>query len=467
VRGLAAAAGVGAARHRTVTDVIGALAMSSTGPPLLEAHALHKRLCQRPELAVRYAAADIWDELRVRSDRLHALRPGEFWAVQDVSLRLHRGEVLGIVGHNGAGKSTLLNLIAGIIRPTLGEVRWHTNSVVLMDVNAGLNPVQSGRENIRNKLALHGFSRERIDSCVDAVAEYADLGSFIDAAVGTFSTGMRLRLAFSIYTRIQPDVFIVDEALGGGDLQFRQKFESHLRAYVDAGGAMLLISHDLFVVQSLCHRCILLDGGRVLADGPTLDVLRQYHQTVSARGSRAQVSATPIHAADASGPSGIETSSAPVTPVVTQASKGGSFDQVAILDARIEAVDGGILMPGGRARIRLCCQSTITLSPVWIGLMLRGDGPRPVAITVGGQGDRPYALKVGINEYTGHIEELPLMPGHYWLIPSVLNGRTHAILGVAGHDHPSFPFEVHPSADPSLQLALGQKALLHLPVAWS
>lgn len=433
--------------------------------PLLEVERLSKRLCRRPEMALRHAAADMWDDLLLRGGRRRDLRAGEFWALQDVSLRLHRGEVLGIVGHNGAGKSTLLNLVAGILRPTRGEVRWHTDAVVLMDVNAGLNPVQTGRENIRNKLALHGFGRQRIEESVAAVAAYADLEGFVDAPVGTYSTGMRLRLAFSIYTRLQPDVFIVDEALGGGDLQFRQKFESHLRGYVEAGGAMLLISHDLFIVQSLCHRCVLLDGGRVLADGPTLDVLQQYHQTMLQRGSRAP-GAIPVRDphAEASPVPPSETA-AVAAPAVEPPAAG--FGQVTILDASIEPVDGDLLQPGAPACIRVRCTSSVACAPVWIGVMLRGEGPRPVAVTVGGQAGQGFALHVGENRFTGHIAQLPLMPGRYWLVPSVLDGRSHAILGIAGHEHPAFQLDVLPTLDPGLQLALGQQALLHLPVAWA
>ena len=209
------------------------------------------------------------------------IREDEFWAIRDVSFSVHRGEVLGVIGHNGAGKSTLINLIAGLIRPTTGRISLHVNRVALMDHGGGLNSSLSGRENLRNQLSLHGCPSVMIPTKEEAIIEFAEIGAFIDAPVGTYSLGMRQRLAFSIFTQLDPDLFIVDEALNGGDLRFRQKFALFLKEYVGRGGSILLCSHELHAIQMLCPRSILLDHGKLISCGNTTEVIDEYHRMQS------------------------------------------------------------------------------------------------------------------------------------------------------------------------------------------
>lgn len=249
------------------------------GKTVLEIKNLSKRFCQRPELALRYSCADVWRELcgKQPSDNL---RNGEFWALQDVSLHIEQGEVLGVVGHNGAGKSTLINLIAGLIRPTRGAIHLSSPRVALMDHSGGLNPVQTGRENIVVQLTLHGCPQARIPHETEEAIAFAEVGEFIDAPVGTYSLGMRLRVAFSIYTRLNPDLFIVDEAISGGDIRFRAKFQSFIKRYLDGGGSMLLCSHEMFIIHLLCKRSIMLEKGRVCSYGPTAEVITFYQKSM-------------------------------------------------------------------------------------------------------------------------------------------------------------------------------------------
>ena len=254
--------------------------------PLLEVNGVWKRLCRRPEKALQYAIADIGREVLGRAPG-STLRDGEFWALRHVDLEVEAGQVVGVIGHNGAGKSTLINIVSGIILPTLGSVAIHTDRVALVDQSGGLNPMETGRENAITQLALHGMPDEVVTEEMRAIEAFAEIGDFIDAPVGTYSLGMRLRLAFSIYTRLKPDLFIIDEALGGGDHHFRNKFRAFLRSYIDGGGAILLCSHEMLAIQAFCDRCILLDRGRVMMSGPPVMMIDSYHELIREREAEA------------------------------------------------------------------------------------------------------------------------------------------------------------------------------------
>lgn len=247
--------------------------------PLLVVDGLWKRLCRRHDRAVPHALADISRQILQRPARLE-LREGEFWALQDISFSIEPGQVVGVIGHNGAGKSTLINLITGVIRPTAGSIHLRTPRIAMIDANGGLNPFETGRENATTLLALHGLPTADIPSDIKAVEAFAGIGEFIDAPVSTYSLGMRLRLAFSIYTRLAPDLFVIDEAIGGGDHRFRNRFRRFLREYVDAGGSILLCSHEMTLIQAFCHHCILLDQGRIIASGEPIDVITCYQERI-------------------------------------------------------------------------------------------------------------------------------------------------------------------------------------------
>jgi lipopolysaccharide transport system ATP-binding protein len=424
------------------------------GNILLETEHLSKRFCRRPELALRYTAKDILREFRRDSHGGDYLRLGEFWAVRDVNLQLYAGEVLGLVGHNGAGKSTLLNLIAGILHPTLGQIRWYTDRIVIMDNDSGLNPIQTGRENICNKLSLHGVSNRQIQKSIDEIIHYSGISNFIDAPVGTYSTGMRLRLAFSIYTQLQPDVFIVDEALGGGDIRFRQKFENYLREYVKNGGAILLISHDLFVIQSLCHRCILLHEGQVLRTGATQEILHVYYELMQVQEqSQQQIVNQP-------------SATQPDAKMHEALASGEQLGKVQIEGVEVCALDSNEIRPGSKVRFRMVCHSQIEYEQIAWGFSLNQADLSNLSVILGGYGEHSYSLQVGRNEFCCTVEQLPLMPGQYKLIVTVLDRNTQAILGLKGYEDAPCAFEVKSIPNPALQIAQSQKAIFYFPVKW-
>ena len=216
------------------------------------------------------------DRLRqvLSRDRVRHFR--EFWALQDVSFEVCRGEAVGIVGRNGSGKSTLLQLIAGTMTPTAGTVWTEGRIAALLELGAGFNPEFSGRENVYLSGSILGFSRAEIAERFDAIAGFADIGGFLDTPVKTYSSGMFVRLAFAVQIQLRPDILIVDEALSVGDMFFQAKCLAALRKLMDDGLTLLFVSHSLEMVRATCSRAIALERGRMVASGRADDVCQAY-----------------------------------------------------------------------------------------------------------------------------------------------------------------------------------------------
>jgi len=204
-----------------------------------------------------------------------------FWALRDVSLRIERGERVGLVGRNGAGKTTLLRVIAETVAPTTGEVSVTGRVQALMALGTGFHPDFTGTRNIHAALAYHGLSTREIRRRTDEIIDFAELREFIDQPVKAYSAGMYARLAFAVATSIEPDILIIDEILGAGDAYFYGKcVERMKRLTVDRGATVLFVSHDLPSVLALCDRAIWLERGSILADGQPLDVVQRYYAQV-------------------------------------------------------------------------------------------------------------------------------------------------------------------------------------------
>ncbi len=200
----------------------------------------------------------------------------EFWALQNVSLRVRHGESLGIVGRNGAGKSTLLKIIARVLRPTTGRVRVAGRIAPLLELGAGFHPELTARENVYLNGALLGHTRREVERHFDEIIEFSDLGEFIDAPLRTFSSGMVVRLGFAAATAWEPDILLVDEVLAVGDESFRRKCLQRMTAFAAHGVTLLLVSHSAEQVESLCANAIWLDRGVVRAAGTSADVVGAY-----------------------------------------------------------------------------------------------------------------------------------------------------------------------------------------------
>jgi ABC-type polysaccharide/polyol phosphate transport system ATPase subunit len=231
-----------------------------------------------------------WDRLVELITR--RTRHREFHALADVSFALPRGEGLALIGENGAGKSTLLKILAGITAPSAGSFQVTGKIASILELGSGFHPEFTGRQNVVLNAAMLGLSEEELRRKMPDILAFSELGDFIDQPVKCYSTGMAMRLGFSIATQVEPDVLIVDEALSVGDGYFQKKCMDRLRAFVDAGGTLLFCSHAMYYVSAFCQRALWLRQGRAEALGPVSDVVREYENFLVAKSARA-AAATP------------------------------------------------------------------------------------------------------------------------------------------------------------------------------
>jgi lipopolysaccharide transport system ATP-binding protein len=207
-------------------------------------------------------------------------------ALHDISFDLRRGEALGIIGLNGSGKSTLLQIIAGVLPATSGRVQTHGRIAALLELGSGFNPELTGRENIHINGAILGLERARIDAIMDDIIAFADIGDYIEQPVKTYSSGMALRLAFSVQVHVEPDILIVDEALAVGDAAFQAKAMTRIQEILARGTTMLFVGHDLNALRAFCQRAILLENGRMAMFGAPEEVIEEYLFRVHAKAAR-------------------------------------------------------------------------------------------------------------------------------------------------------------------------------------
>lgn len=200
----------------------------------------------------------------------------DFWAIGGVSFDVNAGDRLGIVGHNGAGKSTLLKAICRVYEPSEGEISVNGRIAPLLEIGAGFHPEFTGRENIYLNGAILGYSKLQLKQFEPEVVAFAELEEFIDTPVKYYSTGMYMRLAFSLATAMQPDILVLDEIFAGGDASFMAKAKARMNDLIDKANIMLMVSHDHQLIMSLCNRVIWLDHGKVIADGDPEDVIKRY-----------------------------------------------------------------------------------------------------------------------------------------------------------------------------------------------
>lgn len=206
----------------------------------------------------------------------------EFWALEDVSFQINKGETVGIVGTNGSGKSTLLQIICGTLNPSRGQVRTNGRIAALLELGSGFNPEFTGRENVYMNAAVLGLTVDEINKKFDSVLAFAEIGQFIDQPVKTYSSGMMMRLAFSVAIHVEPEILIVDEALAVGDERFQRKCFSRIEQIRNDGATILFVSHSGGTVIELCDRAILLDAGEKLAIGTPKQIVGSYQKLLYA-----------------------------------------------------------------------------------------------------------------------------------------------------------------------------------------
>lgn len=207
----------------------------------------------------------------------------EHWVLRDVSFRIGAGEAVGIVGNNGAGKSTLLKLITGTLKPTTGEITSNGRISALLELGMGFHPDFTGRQNAIMGGQLLGLSVEEIAALIPEIEAFAEIGDYIDQPIRTYSSGMQIRLAFSVATALRPDILIVDEALSVGDSYFQHKSFERIREFQRKGTTLLIVSHDRQAIQTICDRAILLEDGCVKMQGTPVDILDYYNALMAER----------------------------------------------------------------------------------------------------------------------------------------------------------------------------------------
>ncbi len=319
----------------------------------------------------------------------------EFWALKDVSFDVRRGETVGIVGRNGSGKSTLLQLICGTLNPTGGQIMTNGRIAALLELGTGFNPDFTGRENVYMNAAVLGLSKEEIDDRFDDIASFADIGDFIEQPVKTYSSGMAVRLAFAVQAVIDPDIFVVDEALAVGDEKFQRKCFARLEDLKRRGSSILFVSHSPASIVELCDRTLLLDHGARLMYNSAPQVIRAYQKLIYAPDDEAIRLVQEYRAADqlggrtasdladntaslSQGESAIvpnepseptfDPGLLPETTTVYPA-QGAEIDSIQILDAKGHVVN--VLHPGGSYQFVVSGRFFNSFAGIFIGIHIK------------------------------------------------------------------------------------------------
>ena len=330
----------------------------------------------------------------------------EVWALRDVTLNVEPGEALGLVGRNGSGKTTLLKLLSGIFRPTSGSIATGGRIGSLLELGAGFLPDFTGRENVYLNGSLHGLSRARIDEAMHEIVSFAELEKFIDLPVRTYSSGMYMRLGFSVAAHIQADILLLDEVFAVGDEEFQRKCFGKIHEFKSRGGTIVFVSHDAQAVERLCDRAVLLRQGSVVFEGSTRDAIADYRRLLASDRSPEELAA------------GLR--------------EWGS-GEARIVSARLLDGDGDAREPaqfasGERAILELAVSSEAEVAAPTVSLELRDHG----GLVLGGTTQPTEAI--GWGEGAGErllrfeIDRLPLADGHFHLRCSLVEGQGGRLL---------------------------------------
>jgi ABC-type polysaccharide/polyol phosphate transport system ATPase subunit len=440
-----------------------AVGRSSDADCLIEAEAVGKKFCRGLKRSLWYGACDIAADLSMRRRPDASLRKGEFWAVHDVTFRLRRGDSLGLIGHNGAGKSTLLKLLTGQRALTSGRVTTRGRIVALTDLGLGFDPVLTGRENAYVNAAVLGLPRRELRPIIDRVIEFAGLREFIDAPVQTYSSGMRARLGFAVAAHLEPDILMVDEVLAVGDINFRRKCIQHVSRYLARGGSLVLVAHDPYLIQTVCNRCIVLDQGKIIFDGSSVEGVGLHFRLGHAMeyDSARTVPGDGAAAAGQAAESG-QLSSSDSRSVTVSAER-----PVAIQSIEILPVQGPMLATGAPARVVLRCRAWEAAEVVWGFVIYTPDSLVAISSCATGLDGPGTRLSPGDNELTCLVPQLPLRAGVYSLRSGICDHQTGAPVALFGYeDSPAF-FSVGARSDTRTNnVAMVVQDLIEMKVEW-
>ncbi len=401
----------------------------------LQVRGLGKKFAKSLGQTLWYGLADTARDLLLCEPAEPSLREGEFWAVRDVSFELRPGEALAIVGVNGSGKSTLLKMLYGLIKPDAGEICLRGRVAALIELGAGFDPVLSGRENVFINAAMLGLERGEVEEMLPRIIEFSGLRDFMDTPVRYYSSGMRSRLAYSVASNLDPDIFIVDEVLAVGDTAFQRKCVRNMAAHVEKGGMLVLVSHAALHVQTICSQALVLEEGRVAFAGASFEALDYYYKK-AAHPARSAVSQA------------VEEALVPTD---------GNSGEVRITETRVEAENGsGRIVSGDAVRFTAVIESPRDVEvSLFFSIWTRDLWQ---CVTVWGMNDL-RALPVGRTELHSVVPSLPLVGGLYHLRCNLREGPAALPLATHGRNEAPTTFEVQ---DRSAREAVRAHAMQHL-----
>jgi len=323
--------------------------------------------------------------------RRRQLEKTEIWALRDVSFRVEPGAAVGLIGRNGAGKSTLLSLVAGIIKPTAGRIDVGGTVGSLLELGAGFHPDFSGRENVLLTGSVYGLRKRYIQEQMDEIVAFAELDRFIDLPVRTYSSGMYMRLGFSIATHLNAQVLLLDEVFAVGDEAFQRKCFGKIFEFKSRGGTIVFVSHDASAVERLCERAVLLREGRVEAEGATHDVMQRYHALLAADEDPAERGA------------GLR--------------EWGS-GEIRVIEVRLESADGEErrqYLSGEPLVVRLRVQSGAGEPPPHVSVELRDQNGGLIGAAARNAAELGWGEEAGERTVKFEIDRLPLADGRFTL----------------------------------------------------
>jgi lipopolysaccharide transport system ATP-binding protein len=364
----------------------------------------------------------------------------EFWALKDVSFEVNKGETIGIVGRNGSGKSTLLQMVCGTLNPTSGSIQTNGRIAALLELGSGFNPEFTGRENVYMNASVLGLSKEEIDARFDDIAAFADIGQFIEQPVKIYSSGMYVRLAFSVIAHVDADILVVDEALSVGDAVFTQKCMRFIRSFQERG-TLLFVSHDTSSVQNLCKKAIWLGNGQIQKVGAPKSVAEAYLQytlqevygdvaklSAVASAVDASVSAACSPEEEISNATAIDYGSVASVRDNTPNATGWRSGVAEIVSISLQSLthgSNGVFAGGEKVRMAIHAKANEAIDSPILGFLVRdrlgqdlfGENTLPFTDMT------PCPIKPG-QEFTGEfIFKLPMLPnGQYAVMASVANG---------------------------------------------
>jgi len=294
---------------------------------LVSVEHVSKKYCKSIKRSMAYAVADITRNLFRMSTKPDRLRPAEFWAVDDVSFEMRRGESVGLVGPNGSGKTTLLQLINGIFWPDKGRVTVRGRVGALIAVGAGFHPMLTGRENIYVNAAILGMTKAEVQKKFDAIVEFADIGDFLDTPVKYYSSGMFVRLGFAVAAHCEPDILLVDEVLAVGDAKFQRKCLNRLTELRKQGVSFILVSHNMQSVEGVATKGLALRHGKVVYEGDVTEAIAKYELMMLREGAELEV---PVESVQDD----------PTALVLVKKYPGYGTDEVKVEDVRVTDAQG-------------------------------------------------------------------------------------------------------------------------------